>query len=244
MAGDEHEVRVEISPKRVRAYCHGKVVFDTTEARLVWEIPYYPQYYVPRQDVIAELAPSGRTKTSRKRGVGKLYAVRVDGATVDDAAIIFDESPVPELRDLVRFKWDAMDSWFEEDEEVFTHPRSPYTRVDIQPTSRQVVVEAGGEVIAKSSRSWVLFETGQPPRYFLPKVDVRLDLLIPSEFVTSCPHKGTARYWSVRTADEDLDNAVLSYPRPLPESARVAGLIGFDTSKVDVLVDGVQLPAG
>lgn len=243
MTVTEHEIRVETSPKRVRAFCHGQVVFDTTKARLVWEVPYYPQYYVPRADVIAELVATGRTKTSRSRGVGNLHTVRVPNYDADDAAVTYDDSHSPALRDLVRFKWDAMDAWFEEDEEIFTHPRSPYTRVDILPTSRRVVIETGGVVVADSSRGRLLFETGQPPRYFLPKVDVRLDLLVRSDFVTSCPHKGTAEYWTIRTAIDEVANAVLSYPRPLPESTRIAGLLSFDTAKVDVIVDGMKLAA-
>lgn len=239
----EHEVRVEPSPKRVRAYFRGQLVFDTTAAQLVWEIPYYPQYYVPRGDVVAELIPTGRTKTSRTRGVGNLHTVRAGGYEADEAATIYAGSPVRVLRDLVRFKWEAMDAWFEEDEEIFTHPRSPYTRVDILPSGRHVVVEAGGVTIAESTRCHVLFETGQPARYFVPKLDVRLHLLVPAELVTECPHKGTATYWSIKTAAEEIDNAVLSYPRPLPESTRVAGMLSFDTTKVDVIVDGVKLPA-
>lgn len=244
MTGSQ-QVRVEASPKRVRAYLGGHLVLDTTEPRLVWELPTYdlPQYYVPRGDVLAELVPTGRTKTSRRRGVGQLHTVRVPDAAAVEAAIIYRDSPVAALRDLVRVKFDAMDAWFEEDEEIYTHPRSPYTRIDILPTSRRVVVEAGGHVVAETTQAHVLFETGLPPRYYLPKVDVRMDLLAPSALVTSCPYKGRTEYFSVRAGGGLYEDAAWSYRHPLPESARIAGLVSFHPSKVDVIVNGVPLPS-
>ena len=239
----EHDVRVEMSPKRVRAYLGGVAVFDTTNARLVWEVPYYPQYYVPRSDVRAELVTTGRIKTSRSRGVGNLHTVRAGQAEAAEAATTYDESPVEALRELVRFKFDALDAWFEEDEQVYTHPRSPYIRVDILPTSRHVVVEAGGVVVAESARTHVLFETGLPPRFYVPQPDVRMELLRASEHVTHCPYKGRAVHWSIDNGTEVVPDAAWSYPTPLPESIRIAGLVSFYPSKVDVIVDGVMLPA-
>lgn len=243
MTSAEKDVRVEMSPKRVRAFLGGHVVFDTTAARLVWEVPYYPQYYVPRNDVRAAMVPTGRTKTSRSRGVGRLHTVEVPGCEAVEAATTYDESPIPELHGLVRFKWDAMDAWFEEDQEVYTHPRSPYTRVDILPSSRHVTVEAGGVRVAESTQPLVLFETGLPPRFYLPKVDVRVDLLIPSDRVTHCPYKGRAEHWSIDTGEQVFEDAAWSYRYPLPESVAIAGLMSFYPSQVDVIVDGVTLPS-
>jgi uncharacterized protein (DUF427 family) len=232
------EVRVEPCAKRVRAYLGGEVVFDTVAARMVWEVPYYPQYYVPRQDVRAKLEPTGHRKPSRKRGDGLLWNVVVGGHEAEDAAATYDDSSITELHGLVRVQWDAMDAWFEEDEEVFTHPRSPYRRVDILPTSRHVRVETRGMTLAESTSAHALFETGLPTRFYLPKVDVRMDLLVPSDTVTYCPHKGRTRYWSLRLDDHQIDDAAWSYPFPLPECTRIAGLVSFESKKVDVVVDG------
>ena len=91
-----------------------------------------------------------------------------------------------------------MDAWFEEDEQVFTHPRDPYTRVDILPSSRHVRVELDGVTIAETTKPTLLFETGLPVRYYLPKTHVRMDLLTPTESVSHCPYKGDAEYWSIR----------------------------------------------
>ena len=91
-----------------------------------------------------------------------------------------------------------MDSWFEEDEEVYTHARDPYTRVDILASSRRVRVLLDGIELADSTSSMMLFETGLPVRYYLPKTHVRMDLLERSQTVTYCPYKGRADTWSVR----------------------------------------------
>jgi uncharacterized protein (DUF427 family) len=92
--------------------------------------------------------------------------------------------------------------------------------------------------VAESSRPTLLFETGLPARYYLPKPDVRMDMLTPTDTVTQCPYKGTARFWSVRIGDTTLNDIAWSYPTPLPESIKVAGLVAFYNEKVDIWVDG------
>ena len=119
---------------------------------------------------------------------------------VADAALAYPTSPIEELRDHVRLDWEAMDAWFEEDEEVYFHPRDPYTRVDILPSSRRVRVEVDGVTVADSHNPRILFETGLPPRYYVPKTDVRLDLLDSHRHRDRCPYKGEAEYWRGSTA--------------------------------------------
>jgi uncharacterized protein (DUF427 family) len=150
-----------------------------------------------------------------------------------------ETSPLEALRDAIRLEWGAMDAWFEEDEQVFTHPRDPYTRVDILASSRHVRIEVDGVTVAESTSPRLLFETGLPVRYYLPKPHVRMDLLSPSETVSHCPYKGQAEWWSVRAADGLRVDLAWSYPTPLAESQKIAGLISFYDEKVDVYVDGV-----
>ena len=232
-------VRIEPGGKRVRAFLGGEVVADTTRPVLVWEVPYYPAYYVPLADVRAELRADGGTVHSPSRGDAGTFTVVAGGREAAGAALRYEDSPIEALRDLVRLDWAAMDAWFEEDEEVFTHPRDPYTRVDILPSSRHVRVEAGGVTVAESSSPRLLFETGLPVRYYLPKTHVRLDLLIPSATVSHCPYKGQAEYWSVRAPDGVHDDLAWSYRAPLPESQKVTGLVALYNEKVDIHVDGV-----
>ena len=234
-------VRAEPGLKRVRAYLGGEVVADTIRPLLVWEVPYYPTYYVPADDVLAELVPTGETRRSPSKGEGEVLTVRTPGAEAAGAAVRYPDSPIPELRDHVRLDWPAMDAWFEEDEQVFTHVRSPYTRVDILPSSREVVATLGDVELARSTHAHALYETGLPPRWYVPRVDVRMDLLIPSATVTHCPYKGTTVHFSARVGDEVTPDVAWSYPTPLPESERVAGLVSFYDDKVTVTVDGQQV---
>jgi uncharacterized protein (DUF427 family) len=232
-------IRIETGAKRVRAYLGGKVVADTAHPVLVWEVPYYPTYYFPLGDVRAELLEAdGGVAHSPSRGDGRTFTVWAGTKEVPRAALRYEDSPIEELRELIRLDWDSMDAWFEEDEQVFTHPRDPYTRVDILPSSRHVRVEVEGVTIAESGSPRLLFETGLPTRYYLPKTHVRLDLLIPADTVTHCPYKGQAEYWSVRAGDIVIEDLAWSYRTPLPESQKVAGLIAFYNEKVDIYLDG------
>jgi uncharacterized protein (DUF427 family) len=240
MATERGLVRVENGSKRVRTYFGGELIADTTAPRLVWETPHYPAYYLPVDAVRMELlAPSGATFHSTSRGDAVLYSLKAGDRTADDAAWMFLESPIEELRDLVRFDWNAMDAWFEEDEEVFVHPRSPYARVDVLDSSRHVRVDVDGVTIAETRNAKILFETGLPARYYIPKPDVRMDLLTPTNTHSGCPYKGFARYWSVDAGGRTNIDLAWSYPTPLRESGKVAGLVCFYNERVDMYVDGV-----
>jgi uncharacterized protein (DUF427 family) len=242
-------VRVEPSPKRVRVLLAGELVADTRHALLVWEIPYYPVYYIPAEDVRAELLPaddagpgSGGARSAPTAALGEpeVLSVKVATATAEGAARRYPASAVERLRDCVRFDWQAMSEWLEEDEPVYTHARSPYTRIDILGSSRHVRVEVDGVTVADSRSPRILFETGLPPRYYLPLSDIRTDLLRPSDTRTSCPYKGTASYWSVDAGSGLHKDIVWIYRHPLPESQKVAGLACFYHEKADVYLDGVH----
>lgn len=240
MVDVQHDgVRVEQGFKRVRAYLGGVLVADTTRPVLVWEKPYYPTYYVPAEDVRAELVPTGDTRHSPGRGDATVYDVVVDGRTASGAASRYHDSPLESLRGLVRLDWNAMDEWLEEDDPVYVHPRDPYTRIDILASSRHVVVVVDGVTVADSHQPRILFETGLPPRYYLPLSDVRMDLLRPSDTQTSCPYKGTASYWSLAIGEAVREDMVWIYRTPLPESQQIAGMACFYNERLDIYLDGV-----
>jgi uncharacterized protein (DUF427 family) len=232
-------VRTEPCAKRIRVMLGGHFIADTTDALLVWEGPAYPQYYVPVEDIVdGALAPSGTVKRSPSRGDAQQFDVIAGDVVRSEAAWRHTDSPMEALRDRVRFDWGAMDGWFEEDEEVYVHPRSPYARVDILRSSRTIRVEVEGHVVAESSHPTFLFETGLPRRTYLPKPDIDMTLLTPTESKSMCPYKGTARYWSVRAGNTVHPDLAWSYDTPLRESAPIAGLVAFYDEKVDVFVDG------
>jgi uncharacterized protein (DUF427 family) len=232
-------VRVEQGHKRIRAYLGGELVADTTRPLLVWEVPYFPTYYFPAADVRAKLVAGGGTERSPSRGTAEVLDVVTGGETAAGAARRYPDSPIEQLRGAVRLDWAAMTEWLEEDEPVYVHARDPYTRVDILASSRHIRVELDGVTLAESRSPRILFETGLPPRYYLPLGEVRMDLLRASDSQTNCPYKGTARYWSVEMNGKTYDDLVWIYRTPLPESQKIAGLACFYNEKVDLYVDGV-----
>ena len=146
------------------------------------------------------LEPDGGVAHSPSRGDGADFTVRA-GGKVAPARLRYDDSPIEELRDLIRFDWDAMDAWFEEDEEVFTHPRDPHTRVDILPARATCGSRSTASTVAESTSPRLLFETGLPPRYYLPKTDVRMDLLTPTDTREPLPVQGPGRVLVGRAGD-------------------------------------------
>lgn len=231
---------MERGAKRVRAYLAGELVADTIAPLLVWEVPYYPAYYFPKEDVRAELLDEGHELNhSPSRGDAAVRTVVAGAGRAKGSAQVYEESPIEEIRGTVRLEWGAMEAWFEEDEEVYTHPRDPYTRIDILASTRRVRIEVDGVTLADSTSPRMLLETGAPVRYYLPRTDVRMDLLQLSDTVTHCPYKGRAQTWSVKVGETLHPDLAWGYPAPLAESQKIAGLIAFYNEKVDTLIDEV-----
>ncbi len=232
---------VEPAPRRVRAVLAGRTLFDTTRARYVWERPSYPQYYIPLSDVDPSVLIDEHQPKSDERGTSHRHALTVGGTSRPGAARVYREEAPQGLVDTVRFDWSAPDAWYEEDEQVFVHPRNPYTRVDAVRSSRVVRVELDGVVLAESPSPVLVFETGLPTRYYIPRVHVHLEHLVPTDTVTECPYKGTtSAYWSERMGDVHSDVA-WSYDFPTRQLLAIAGMVAFYNEKVDHVVDGEQL---
>jgi uncharacterized protein (DUF427 family) len=229
---------IEDNPRWIRGYVGDRLVVDSRRTLLVWEVPYYPQWYVPTEDVAAELRPTGGGETTPERGRAvEVDLVLDDGRERPAAGWRYDDPTVARLGGRVRFRFDALDRWLEEDEEVIVHPRSPYVRVDALASSRRVVVRVGDRVVADSTRPTIVYETGLIPRYYLPPADVDQSLLTPTDTATSCPYKGTARYWSVTVDGVEHTDVVWGYDNPLPESAPIAGLQCFYGERLDLSVE-------
>ena len=232
-------IRIEPTAKRIRARIGGTFVADSTDVLMVWEIPYYPTYYFPLADVRSDLfTATGDTKRSPSRGTATVQDITVGNRTVHGAAFRWDDVSIDGIEDHVSFDWASIDHWFEEDDEVFVHARDPYTRIDILPSSRSIRIEVDGVTVAESDRARFLFETNLPTRYYLPKTDVDFSYLTPTDTVTRCPYKGTARYWSITVDGATHEDVVWGYDAPLKESADVAGYVAFYNEKLDIYVDG------
>ena len=241
----DHPIWTEPYPRRVRASLDGVVVADSTRALLLLEARHLPVYYFPPQDVRADLLEPTDTSTHcPHKGDASYWSVRVGDRVVRDAVWSYQD-PLPERTDIkgyLAFYWNRMDAWFEEDDEVFVHPRDPYHRVDVLSSSRHVRVAVAGTTLAVTRRPWLLFETGLPTRYYLPKADVRMDLLAATDSETQCPYKGKARYWSASVGDTLEEDIAWSYPFPIPECLKIANLVAFYNERADIWVDGELQP--
>jgi uncharacterized protein (DUF427 family) len=230
---------VEPVPRRVRAFLGGRAVLDTTNALYVWESPKYPQFHIPLADVEPGVLVDEGVDDDRPLGRGRRHGLRADGLERPGAGWVHDDG---ELAGTVRLRWEALDAWYEEDEQVFVHPRNPYSRVDALRSSRRVRVELEGVVLADSPATVMVFETGLPTRYYFDRSAVAWEHLVPSDTVTACPYKGvTSGYWSVRIGDDLHPDLAWSYDFPTAPLLPIAGLVAFYNEFVDVSVDGERL---
>jgi len=255
MMGELGALRYEPTEKRIRGTLGGTTVVDSTSALLVWEPKrVVPTYAVPAADVAAELIPSGE-RIDEPAGIPAMGAPQLGDRPVLDPSIPFavhttTGEPLtaraggaeaaafrpsdPALDGYVLLEFEAFDAWYEEDERNVAHPRDPFHRIDIVHSSRHVLVELDGATLAESTRPCLLFEPPLPVRCYLPRDDVRMDLLAPSETRTACAYKGQASYLSTATDDD----VAWYYPEPLREAAEVTGRIAFFNELADVVIDG------
>lgn len=220
--------RFEPSPRWVRVRFAGTFVADSKRVMLLLEPRKLGIYYFPTDDARMDLLT---------RAGERLWTVKVGDRVAERAAWERVEYP-----GYVAFKWDQMDAWFEEDDEVWVHPRDPYHRVDVATSSRHVQVVMDGVTVADTHRPRLLFETDLPTRYYIPKLDVRMDLLTPTATQTRCPYKGKAIYWSLNIGEREFKDIAWSYSPPLPECTRIDNLLSFYNEKVDLFVDGEEQP--
>lgn len=239
--------RVDFAPcaKRVRVRLGGETLADSTAVRLMRETRHVPVYYFPRDAVRMDLLrPSDHSSFCPFKGEASYWHAEIGGRLVENAVWSY-EAPFQEvagIRDYLSFYWNKMDSWHEEDEEVFVHARDPHVRIDVLESRRRLEVVLGGETIAETTRARFLFETGLPVRYYIPQADVRRELLAASETHTACPYKGTASYRTANIGGKAYEDIAWFYSDPLLEVIKIKDLLCFFNEKVDAIrLDGEQL---
>jgi uncharacterized protein (DUF427 family) len=227
----------EDQPRRIRAMFNGETVVDSTHAKMLHEHGHLPLYYFPEDEVRTDLleATDHHTKCPWK-GEASYWSLRVGDRVAENAVWGYPEplDGAPPLAGYRAFYWDKMDEWLEEDEPAIVHARDPYHRTDVLQSSRHVKVSVGGDVVAESTRTLVVYETGLPPRWYFPPDDVNRELFADSDTHTGCAYKGFASYWSVG-GEEDV---AWYYPEPTRDFQRIAGRIAFFNERVDLEVDG------
>ena len=236
-----------------------QVVIDTKRALLVWEPKrVVPSYAVPIQALDGVISTADeRHEDPASAGVaapqlgnrpvydpsvpfavhstdGSVLDLRVGGTELRAAAF----RPADDaLSEYVILNFGAFDKWYEEDELNIAHPRDPFHRIEIVHSSRPVRVELDGELLAASTRPYLLLEAPLPVRFYLPPEDVSEGLLQPSPTRSLCAYKGQASYWSLAGEDD----IAWTYREPLREAAEVTGRVAFLNERVDLIVDGERL---
>ncbi len=230
---------------RVRASLGGDTVVDSTRALLVWEPRrVVPSYAVPAEDIAAELSPAtAAADNGVPAGVlhpGVSFAVHTaagEPVSVGDRDRAGFRLADEDLAGHVALDFDAFDEWHEEDQRIEGHPREPFHRVDARLSARPVGIELDGDVLADSRNALLVCETSLPLRFYLPREDVRAEL-VPSATETYCPYKGAASIWSVQSGGRRHEDLGWSYEAPLPDAAALTGRVAFWDERVDVFLDG------
>ncbi|KXH33941.1 hypothetical protein CSIM01_02276 [Colletotrichum simmondsii] len=243
--------KTQPTARRVRVILNSTCVVDTTQAVHVWEHVAYPQYYVP----IAELRNCRwkdkqdiQSTADASQAAAAVVEVTVPGRdgendfTTDRALRFSDNGEISgALKGLIRLEFGSMDQWLEEETPIYVHPKDPYKRIDVLPSSRPVEVKVAGKTVAKTNFAVHLLETGLPTRYYLPLASVDQSALRKSKLITKCPYKGDAEYYSVVVDGKEYSNLIWYYRLPTQESAGIAGLLCFYNEKVDIILDGELL---
>lgn len=231
-----HALYWEPYRRRIRGVAGAETIVDTEGGMLLHETGLPPVLYVPAVDARGDLLePTDHHSFCPFKGTASYLSIRSGDRTIENAAWTYpDPLPgCPPISGHLAFYWDRLDRWYEEDEELAGQLRDPYHRVDVLPSSRRVRVSWEGRLLAESSRPRVLFETGLPPRVYIPEEDVDTALLEPSATVRSCAYKGRATYLSVRGAGEAGQDVAWAHPEPLLDAERLRGHIAFEAERVD-----------
>ncbi|KAF9001520.1 DUF427-domain-containing protein [Cyathus striatus] len=228
-----HLPHIEDCAKRIRVYVKGVCMVDSRKSKLVWQHQFYPVYFFPTIDLPQWYLAVGKSTEDKV-----LYDLLIGGGGGSSGEGIMTHYLTGELAGLFTIKFDAMDAWFEEDEQIYVHPKDPYKRIDVLQSSRHIRIEVNGVEVANTRAPRLLYETSLPVRAYIPKPDCRLDLLEPSDFKTKCPYKGEASYYHVHLTSGVASNVVWWYPETTLECAAIRGYVAFYDEKVDVWVDG------
>ena len=248
---DLGELRLARSPWRIRGLTGTEVVVDTRRAQLVWEpLRVTPVYAVPEEDVRGTIESAGapRPLTAAESARPVLDpSVPFDAHTAPGEALRIRGDKIrafrfqdPRLAGLVAVDFDAL-TWFEEGTEQLAHPRDPYHRIDVRPTTGHVVMSLDGVVVVDTDRARLLAETMLPLRWYVPVDAVRVPLEA-SATTTACAYKGRAAYRSARVGERLVEDLFWTYEHPLSDGRDVAGLLGVYAERLDVVVDGTPQP--
>ena len=226
--------------RRMRVRFDDQWVADSEDVLLLHEPGRYPVAYFPESDIQpGVLFAEDRTTQHPELGNVAWFTIGVANRMANHAAWRYTTLPgyAAVLEGRVAFAWRGVDAFYEEDERIVGHATDAYHRIDIRQTSRHLVVQAGHQVVANTTRPLALYESGFAPRWYVPRADVAEAALTPAEGQTFCPYKGLCSYYDIGGAAK----AAWSYPDAYTEVGRISGLISFEPDHVEVRIDGTRL---
>ncbi|EGP85573.1 uncharacterized protein MYCGRDRAFT_94265 [Zymoseptoria tritici IPO323] len=217
------------TPRLIQLQHAGVFIIKTTSAVLVWEHLYYPQLYLPLkalEDPALSSEPGSEIHDpNTKARIAQVLTLTVASRTIPNV-LSFSANlsgSATSLSNLVRIPFDAIDTWYEESTPIYVNPKDPFKRVDVLLSTRPIKVRIGGQVVASTTTSMHLYETGLPARYYMPLSAIDGTVLRKSDTRTKCPYKGEAEYYSVEVGGEAWKDVVWFYRSPILECAKIEG---------------------
>ena len=193
-----------------------------------------PRFYVPLSSFTRDADLSRGAPINGTNGGAHLAKLTI-GNRSTNRVLIFNTGT---LENFVKVDFRAVDQWFEEDMPIYCHPKDPYKRIDILPSTRSVKVALDGITLAESSNALFLLETTLPTRYYVPPTSVNWEYLKPSDTETLCPYKGKANYYNIHVNGKVYYDMVWYYRYPTTESAPIAGHLCFYNEMVNIWING------
>ena len=105
--------------------------------------------------------------------------------------------------------------------------------ITITHSAKRVRVIFGGKIIADTTQALTLKEASYPAALYIPRADVKMDLLKATAHSSHCPYKGDASYFSISADGKTAENAVWSYEQPFPAMAQIKDYLAFYPNRVD-----------
>jgi uncharacterized protein (DUF427 family) len=107
--------------------------------------------------------------------------------------------------------------------------------ITIARNANRVVVKVAGRIVADTQDALTLREASYQPVQYIPRKDVDMTLLAPTDHTTYCPYKGDCAYFSIPLGGERATNAVWSYEAPYPAVAAIKDHLAFYPDRVDAI---------
>ena len=115
------------------------------------------------------------------------------------------------------------------------HREHPEHHVNERHVPGRLRALLGADVLVDSDDVIEVDEDGNPPRYYFPRDNVRMDRMSASDTRTYCPFKGEASYFTMEFLDGQMPDAAWTLKQPYDEHADLKDRVAFYSEKFDDL---------